>query len=292
MMRAAVCGVVITFHPKIDVLENLAKVRPQLQGMVIVDNGSSPQELAPFYEASARLGFTIIENGENLGIAAALNTGIRWAQSHDFSWVALFDQDSTVEAGLIEKMLAYYAEQPDQAKVAIVVPRYIDRKSGAEMPLLHDKDGKIMVVRTSGSLMPVSVFDHTGWFLEDFVIDQVDYEYCLRLGTLGYKIIACRQATLIHSLGERQRHRVLGLFNIITTHHNAKRRYYITRNRVRMIQLYWKQYPAYCLDLLALTAKDTFKILLVEKPRFTKMKNSVAGLRDALLNRMGKTVEL
>jgi rhamnosyltransferase len=292
MTAARVCGVVITFHPKVDVLDNLRKVRPQLQGMVIVDNGSSPEELAPFHAASAELDFTIVENGENVGIAAALNTGIRWAIAKGFDWVALFDQDSTAEDSLIAKMIAEYQSRPDREHVAIVVPKYIDRRSNLEMPLARTKTGEIMVVRTSGSLMPASVFARAGWFLEDFVIDQVDYEYCLRLNKFGYKIIACPSAVLIHSLGERQRHSVLGLFNIITTHHNAKRRYYITRNRVRMVQSYWRSHPAYCLDLVALTVKDTVKILLVEKPRFKKIRNTALGFRDALINRMGKTVEL
>jgi rhamnosyltransferase len=292
MAQARVCGVVITFHPKMDVLDNLRQVRPQLQGMVVVDNGSSAEELAPFHAAGRDQGFAIVENGANLGIAAALNTGIRWAQSQGFDWVALFDQDSTVEAGLIHAMLAEYSAHSDCQHVAVVVPRYIDRKSGLEMPLARVKDGEIVVVRTSGSLMPLAVFARTGLFLEDFVIDQVDYEYCLRLRALGYKIIACRRANLIHSLGERQRHKILGLLQIITTHHNAKRRYYITRNRMRIIQLYWRKYPAYCFDLVSLTLKDTVKILLVEHAKGKKLVNTLAGLRDALLGRMGQTVKL
>ena len=291
MANNSVCAVVITFRPKVDVLENLAKVRPQVQGLVVVDNGSSAEALAPFHQASGPMGYAVVENGANLGIAADLNNRIRWAQSQGYAWVVLFDQDSTVGDGLIDAMLNEYASHPEREKLAVVVPRYVDRKSGREMPVPRTGSGEILVVRTSGSLMPMALIPAIGLFLEDFVIDQVDYEYCLRLGALGYKIAQCPYATLIHSLGEMEHHD-LGVGKIISTHHNAKRRYYMTRNRIRIVQLYWRQYPAYCFDLIVSTLKDTVKILLVEKPKYQKLKNTAMGVRDALINRMGKTVEL
>ncbi len=78
------CAVIVTFHPPPAVLENLAKVRFQVEGLVVVDNGSSSLSLAPFRAAMCEMKFTLIENGANLGIAAALNIGVRWARSQ---WV-------------------------------------------------------------------------------------------------------------------------------------------------------------------------------------------------------------
>ena len=119
----SVCAVIVTFRPKADALENLAKVRPQVQGLVVVDNGSSAEALAPFRAAIGDLDFTLIENGENLGIATALNIGVRWAQSKDYEFVALFDQDSTVSEGFIETMLSKYRSQIEPDIYAIVTPK-------------------------------------------------------------------------------------------------------------------------------------------------------------------------
>ena len=49
-----------------------------------------------------------------------------------------------------------------------------------------------MVAITSGSLMPVEIFDRCGWFEEDLIIDRVDDEYCLRVRSMGYTIALCR----------------------------------------------------------------------------------------------------
>src|SRR5271170_8159208 len=112
MVENGVCALIITFRPPVEVPGNLAKARLQVQGMVVVDNGSSSAALAPLLRASQELEFTLIENGANLGVAAALNVGVRWARAQGYKWVALFDQDSTVSDGFISAMLDRYETHP------------------------------------------------------------------------------------------------------------------------------------------------------------------------------------
>jgi rhamnosyltransferase len=287
-----VCAVIITFRPVPEHLENAIKARSQVQKLVVVDNGSSDQALAPFRAAAQQGKFHLIENGENLGIAAALNTGIRWAQSQGCEWVILFDQDSTVTDGLVETLLSAYFADPDREHVGTIVPTYIDRVSLNEMPVERSKAGQILTVSTSSSLIPQSVFGRCGYFREDFVIDQIDYEFCLRIVAAGYRIVQSTDARLMHSLGERKEYGVGGRHLLVSTHHNAKRRYYIIRNRVILLKLFWNKFPSYCFNLFTLTWKDTIKILLVEKDKLEKLKNTFKGLVDGLLGRMGKRVEL
>lgn len=292
MAQNGVCAVIITFHPLPEVLVNLAKVRPQVEHMVVVDNGSRNEEVAPFHEGSEELPFSLIENGENLGIAAALNIGVRWAKSQNCKWVVLFDQDSTVAEGFMAAMLSEFAARPASQNVAIVVPCYVDKYSGYPMPLDRNGKGQILVARTSGSLIPLSLFEQCGLFREDFIIDQVDYEYCLRARELGYSIVQCSNTTLFHSLGERRRYSLGRLYLFTSTHHNAKRRYYIARNRLAIIRLYWNRYPTYCVNLILSTLKELIKILLAEKMKFQKIKNTAVGILDGLHGRMGKTIDL
>src|SRR5260370_31959342 len=93
MTAQSVCAVIVTFHPSANMFENLRHVFAQVQGLVVVDNGSSSAELDPLRRESLRLGFHLIENRENLGIAEALNQGVRWAKSNGYSCVIIFDQD-------------------------------------------------------------------------------------------------------------------------------------------------------------------------------------------------------
>ena len=288
----SVCAVIITFHPAPEHLENAIKTRRQVLKLVVVDNGSSEGELTPFRAAREPADFHLIENGENLGVAAALNIGIKWAKSQGCDWVILFDQDSTVTDGLVDTLHAAYLADPDRDRVGTIVPKYIDRFSGKEMPVERSKQGEILTVSTSGSLIPQEVFERCGYFREDFMIDQIDYEFCLRIVAAGYRIVQCSQATLLHSLGERKEYGVGGKHLLTSTHHNARRRYYIMRNRVVLARLYWRRFPSYCLHLFTLSWKDTVKIVLVEEDKLEKLKNTVKGLVDGMLGRMGKRVEL
>src|SRR5277367_3725788 len=116
MIENSVCAVIITFRPPPVVPGNLAKARPQVHGMVVVDNGSSPEALAAVTATCRELDAHLIENRVNLGIAAALNVGVQWARSQGYRWVALFDQDSTLSDGFIATMLHEYQTNPLREK--------------------------------------------------------------------------------------------------------------------------------------------------------------------------------
>jgi rhamnosyltransferase len=292
MPKNGVCAVVITFRPAADVLMNLSKVRPQVQGLVVVDNGSPEESLAPFLAAERQMELTLIRNGQNLGIAAALNIGVRWAQSQGFERVVLFDQDSTVTDGFMQAMLDEYESHPQREKVAIVTPSQVERNTGRARVVGSSKDGGPLVAITSGSLMPIGIFDRCGWFEEDLIIDCVDHEYCLRARSLGYTLAHSRRAVLLVNVGTCQEYRVFGMRISSATHHSAKRRYYITRNRLVVVQRCWRQQPLWCYCAVRDIAKDTLKIALFETHRWSKLVNTARGIVDALLGRMGKVVDL
>jgi rhamnosyltransferase len=291
MKNRSTCAVIIAFRPQGAVLDNLAKVRPQVDGLVVVDNGSSPESLAPFRAVAREMDFTLIENGVNLGIAAALNAGVRQAMEQGFRYVVLFDQDSTVTEGFIRAMRIEYESHPQRDKLAIVTPTQVERSTGRTRGHGCAKDGGPLVAITSGSLMPIEVFDQCGWFEEDLIIDCVDHEYCLRARSLGYTLAQCRPAVLLVAVGSTTHHRAFGL-RINATHHSAKRRYYITRNRLVMVQRFWKQEPGWCYRAVRDVVEDTVKLLLVEKERWSKLRNTARGVHDACCGRLGKVVEL
>lgn len=291
-MERNICAIIVTFHPKPEHLDNLIKLRKQVNRLVVVDNGSPSEALDTFRPASQTSTVHLIENGENLGVAAALNIGVRWAQAQGCNWVICLDQDSTVSDGLVGTMLSAFDADIDRDTIGTLAPIYIDRLSGNEMPVERSRKGEILTVSTSGSMLPLSIFSRCGYFREDFFIDQIDYEFCLRIIAAGYRVVQCDEARLLHSLGERKNHDFGSKHLLTSTHHSAKRRYYIIRNRVVLLRLYWKKFPRYCFNLFTLTVKDTVKILLVERDKFEKLWNSVRGLKDALLGRMGKWVEL
>ena len=166
-------------------LENLSNVLAQVDGLVVVDNGSNPGELTQLQEASEALAFRLIENRENLGIAEALNQGVRWAMSHGYPWVILLDQDSKITDGFIGQLFAAWKAHPERDRICSIHPRYVDPATGIEPAWRRASDGSPITSITSGAMMPIWVFHKVGWFASEYFIDSVDVEYSYRIRAAG-----------------------------------------------------------------------------------------------------------
>jgi len=287
MTAQSVCAVIVTYHPSAKVLENIAQVLAQVQGLVVVDNGSNADELAPLRVASQTLGFQLIENGKNLGLAEALNQGVRWAKSQGYPWVILFDQDSRITEGFIRQMFMAWESHPDRERVGSIHPKYVDPETGIEPLVRRARDGGPVVSTTSGALMPTWIFDRIGWFASEYFIDCVDIEYSLRARTADYLIADSTLAVLLHHAGHPRRLSFLG-FSFGPTHHSAMRRYYMSRNRIAVYRKYFRVFPRWVLQSMNESLRDTIKCFVGEQNRARKFRNFLLGTWDGLTGRMGK----
>jgi rhamnosyltransferase len=283
----SICAVIVTYHPNADMVANLSTIYAQVQGMVVVDNGSTPEELAPLRKAANKQGFHVIENNENLGIAEALNQAVHWAMSQGFLWVILFDQDSKITEGFLDAMLETWQSHPHREKVASLHPRYVEPGTGIEPRIRRAADGGPFVSITSGALMPTWIFDKIGYFASEYFIDEVDTEYCLRIRAAGYLLADSREAVLLHSVGH-PRYAFLFGFRFRPTHHSAMRRYYISRNRIAVYRKYFTVFPGWTLHAIHEATKDTVKSLIGEDDRSRKFKYFLHGTWDGFTGRMGK----
>lgn len=286
----SVCAVIVSYNPPLEILGNVAALRPQVSSIVVVDNGSSEQNLAMLRNGRSKYDFELIENGCNLGIAVALNVGVREVKARGCCWAALFDQDSRVEPGFIDLMLEVFKDAPNPLQVGIVCPLYVDRQTGMALPILRSKEGEILSAMTSGSLIPAKLFDQVGTFNETLFLDYVDIEFGLRSRRAGYRIVQSPRAVLHHSQGRITQHRLVGRW-FASTNHSAARRYYITRNRLWVLGRFlgdWAWSPKEARSIIL----ETIKIVLVEHDRLKKLKNTALGFADALRGRMGKRFDL
>ncbi len=287
MTVQSVCAVMVTYHPSASMLENVAPVLAQVQELVVVDNGSDSEELEALRAKKKSLGFHLIENGQNLGVAEALNQGVRWAKSHAFPWVILFDQDSGITDGFVGQMFAAWESHPGRDRVGSIHPRYLDPETGIEMRVPRDHDGGPLFPMTSGALMPAWIFDRIGWFASEYFIDFVDWEYCFRIRAAGYLVANANEVFLLHFPGTPGIKKILGhTFHL--SHHNAMRRYYISRNCIRFYSKYFRAFPAWVLSGIYGQIKDTIVCLIVEDDRLRKLRNILLGTWDGLTGRMGK----
>lgn len=282
-----VCAVIVTYQPAPRMLKNLETISSQVQGMIVVDNGSSIENIAMLRELARDMGYTLIENGENLGIAEALNRGIRVAREEGFLWVILFDQDSAIQDGFVDRMFETWKAHPQRERVAAIHPRYRDPMTGLEALVRRAEDGGPVTSMTSGALMPIWIFDKIGWFASEYFIDCVDTEYCFRIRAAGYLIADSTTAELAHAPGHSQWRTILG-FSFRPTHHSTMRRYYMSRNRIAVFRKYIAIFPRWSMVSMYDSMRETVKCFLGEPDRSVKFRRFLLGSWDGLVGKMGK----
>jgi len=287
MTKQPVCAVIVTFHPSADTLNSVLAILPQVQGLVIIDNGSYSDELNKLRDAKRALGFELIENGENCGIAAALNQGVQWAMDQKYRWVILFDQDSRVTEAFIDQMFSTWNSYSQRLRLASIHPRYVEADSGLESKFPRAKDGGLVKSLTSGALMPTWIFEEIGLFASEYFIDGVDTEYCFRIRAAGYLIAESKSAVLLHSIGTPKKVSFMG-FSFRPSYHNAVRRYYMSRNRIALYRSYYRALPRFVLREVYEGFRETVKCFLAEPDRLLKFRNFLLGTWDGLTGKMGR----
>lgn len=287
----SLCGVMVTYHPTGTMIANMREIFSQVKTLVVIDNGSGLDALAPLRAASQDLGFELIENRANLGIAEALNKGIRWAIGKGYDWVILFDQDSRISDKFIDQMFASLEVHPECERVAAMHPKYVDPITGTESRVPRAADGGPVTSMTSGALMPTWIFHRLGYFASELFIDQVDTEYGYRIRAAGYLNADSRDAILSHSPGDPKGVKLLG-FTMKPTYHSAVRRYYMTRNRIIVFRKYFRIFPRFLLSAAYFDLRETVKCLVAEPHRWHKFRNCLIGAWDGLMGRTGQRADL
>jgi rhamnosyltransferase len=281
-----IAAIVVTFHPRTEYLQNLSKIKSQVDLLIVVDNGSTATELAQIRVVCRDRDFKLIENGQNLGIAAALNLGVREAQSQRCRWVALFDQDSVITDGFIATMIDEFQTYRQQRKIMQIVPRYRDPATGIEEAVSRFEDGGAFLTITSGSLFPMEAFETCGLFREDLFIYCVDDDYSLRIRKKGFYIGFSKDAVLLHQSGHPTSRKLFGK-TVATKNYRPEVRYYYARNKVWILRAYGKTFPRLIVPTLREFVTIPLKIALMEDAPWKKISRFYLGLLDGVAGRMG-----
>lgn len=290
----SVCAIVVSYNPGGEIIENIHALVDQVDEVVIVDNNSGGEGKTFLGTLAYLPKVSVIFNHQNLGIAAALNTGVKYAQETGFEWVATFDQDSKVTSEMIQTMLHGHDACPNKEKIAGLSPRYQNQSTGQIATSKQKKSiegasplEEVLVVMTSGNLLKLSIFDVVGYFNESLFIDHVDTEFCLRCAKRGYKILEVHDAILLHSIGFPAQHKILWAVKT-TTNHSSLRRYYTARNSIYIYKKFVFTFPAWVMQDAVKFLKLMVMLVLFETDRKNKLMAIFRGFADGLLGKMGK----
>jgi rhamnosyltransferase len=286
-----ICVVIVTYFPDSELFKRIERVVAQVPEAVIVDNGSSASCIEELNRIADAFSIHLILNPCNLGLASALNTGVRWAASRGFQWVLTLDQDTTVAPEMIETLTALVDCYSAPERLAVVGSNYRDKVNGAlfrePIGTTNGFPGREMPsVLTSGSLVSIDVFKVIGGFREDFFIDCVDHEYCLHARALGFHVVLTSKPVMEHGIGHLTGHRLLWR-RVNTSNHSPERRYFTIRNMLILTREYIRKEPRWIIFSLWGLTKSVILIWLFEKDRIPKLKYILRGLVDGALGRTG-----
>ena len=286
-----VCVIVITYHPDAAFPTRLRDIACQVDALVIVDNGSADAESRMLREVAADPKVELTLNLENFGVAKALNLGIRRAAARGYPFALLLDQDTCVDADMVHTLLAIHASLPHSDRLAVIGSHF--REMHRPSPDSTDPEphgalwDKAESVITSGSLLPLAAHAEIGPFREEFFIDYVDSEYCLRAAAKGYWVIKSRKPLMSHPIGALSRHRFLWL-NKWTNNHSPDRCYYIARNNTVLLREYGKYSRiGWFLKSVNRSFRMCKRVALYENAKARKIAAVVSGWRDGITGKLG-----
>jgi len=276
-----VAAIIVSYNPDSNLFDSINLLLNQVEKVIIVDNGSK-EKYVKYIKSINEDKIEIILNKENLGVATALNIGVRKALENGYEWILTMDQDSKASPDMVKKMFNVYnsINREERKDILSIFPNFVDERiqsieENSNMNSYEYVDADI----TSGNLLRKEVFEKVGFFDDSLFIDLVDTDFCMRLNEKGIKMIKIRDAVLYHSLGESKTIKgILGSFN--TSNHSALRRYYMTRNRFYI----WEKYKGLNSFTLnrdkKLFKKEFVKIILGEKDKVNKIKMVLRGYKD------------
>lgn len=283
--EAARVGAVVTwFHPDGDAVDALRATLRQCAAVVVVDN-TPAAEVDP--DITAPAGAHWMRQGVNLGLAGALNRGVA-ALPGDVDAVLLLDQDSVLPDGLVDALRRHLAA-PD---VGAVGPAPYDAQAGrhldpraARRPVVCERE----VAITSGLLVRRAAWLDVAPLREDFFVDAVDLDLCLRLRDAGWRILQDRSVLLPHSLGATRWHRALGL-RVRATHHPTWRLRSGARNGTVLVREHWRRRPRWAAEQVALLSYWLLTVVAFEPPRRQRAAAFLSGVRAGLTTATGDGV--
>lgn len=280
--------IVVTYYPDKQTIENISKLSSLVKFLVVIDN--TPESIT----IPDRSNMLLITNGSNRGLATALNQGIHIAGTRGFENIFLLDQDSHVPSNFFMEMMEFKIRVDKcHGDCALYVPNVYDRNSGTFCRFPEIKKyffrhytfkktseyiiKKGLIAITSGSLLSYSKHLTIGPLRDEYFIDFIDNEYCLRISRNNLKVSVNCDVVLDHAIGHRENKKLLGI-SLKPNNHAPFRRYFIARNGIITSLLYINNFPSYSFLVCLRLFHEAFTILLFEDQKNKKLSALFSGI--------------
>lgn len=284
------CVIIVTYEPQLNNLKRLTQCVQEAGFVpVLVDNS----ENHPVKKKTVSSKSQILNMRGNVGIAAAQNAGVSYARKMGAGVIGFFDQDSAAD----EKLLIKLENALRQLGECVVAPAAVEKDTLLEYPVQrlnkfgYPKDvfvkgekepQQVDLVISSGMMTTAKVFEKVGNYDEDFFIDFVDVEWCLRCKKAGIPVFVIPDAVLLHKIGNANV--TVGEMNIVV--HSAVRTYYKVRNS--FLLLYKKAGVVFTIRQILPAVLHNFLQIFSVKDKGMYLKYYLLGILHGICGVRGK----
>lgn len=254
---ATLATVTVTFNPDIRVLESQLRTLPENCVKIIVDNASQAGLFAEIESLVQHVKHVqVLRNETNIGLAAAINRGIRVISGSEcaLEFVVFLDQDSEPRPGSIELLLnAFKTLEAERDHVGCVGPSLVDSDTcmlyGFHQrtrwrwkriyPSLTSTAPVICAnLNGSGTLTRISLFRKLGGLDKSLFIDHVDTEWAFRVLDAGYTLWGIPNAVFTHRMGLHTT-RFWFFGRRLWPSRSPQRHYYLFRNAITLMRRHY-----------------------------------------------------
>ena len=183
--------------------------------VIFVDNASSDGSTQYVKENFPEV--SIIENDENLGAAEGKNVGMRYALSKGAQYIALLDNDTTVQPEWLDELVKGVESDPNvgfcTSKILWMKDPSICLGCGLLIDVFgfpcapntelfqHNEIREVFHAIGAGMLIRREVLEMTGYFDKEIFFGAEEIDLCWRAQLMGYKVVANPKSVLYHYWG-------------------------------------------------------------------------------------------
>ena len=242
----------------IECVESLRNINYPSYNIVIVDNGSLPDEVTALHENLDKDSYTIIEVKKNLGFANANNIGIMVAIRNGAKFILLLNNDTVVDKNFLMELILAAGKDPRKGILGPKMYFYHDKSrlwyAGGKlnMYLGHKTEGlskldvgKFDSIRqtdyVAGACMLIrkEVFNAAGFLPREYFLAWEDIDFCVAARRNGYQCLVVPKSIIWHKASASFKRQNL----------NYRQVFFGFRNRVIMRYKFLSM-PQFCLFLL------------------------------------------
>ena len=293
-----VTPIVVIFNPNISRLTELLDSLTSFNNVKLVDNASrNVDDLKQLVQQYPNIQMIFLAT--NCGLAEAQNRAVDLIENKltDSVFILLLDQDSVPVDKCIDVLHDYAQELINQGmKLGVIGPALLDSFSASRFGFI--KNGKRFYkdeaknnifecdgINSSGSLIPLNVWQELGGNNGELFIDHVETDWCFRARAAGYVCYGTFDAVLSHSMGESTLKYWLFGWRTMPDR-TPERHYYLFRNSIFLQKQEYVPNSWKCKNILKLILTMGY-FGVFHRYRAKHLSNMCIGVKDGVMNKLG-----